>query len=200
MKLKHIFNSMLGACLLVVSANASAITIMIGDNDGYGFGIADGTVLPATIFDNRSAGELAATDGSQYTDYAEVSVVNFTFDFDATAYSAISNVWFTMDVNGIEQDLYGTSTLLLDGVDYSSSLPLNQGAWGSGVFAFSVAAASLSDGLLDVSFTGGSSAIDFISFDYFALDFDAAAVPEPSILGLLGLGLVLLGFNSRKKA
>lgn len=201
MKRKHIFYSILGACLLAVSANSSAIpvTIMIGDNDGYGFGVADGADLPSTIFDNRSAAELAATDGSQNTDFAEVSVVNFTFDFDATAYSSISNVFFTMDVSGIQQSTFGTSTLLLDGVDVSAGLPIDQGALGSGIFSFGVNAADLLDGQLDVSFTGGSSAIDFIAFDYFALDFDSAAVPEPSILTLLGLSLALFGFNSRRR-
>lgn len=59
-------------------ADALPITITVGDNDGYGFGLADGAVVPGGKwpdapdigqgYDGRSAAEKAATDGSQFTD------------------------------------------------------------------------------------------------------------------------------------
>ncbi|MDH5571849.1 MAG: PEP-CTERM sorting domain-containing protein [Gammaproteobacteria bacterium] len=204
MKFKHIVFSMIGGCLLAVSANAGAITIMVGDNDGYGYGIADGADLPVTsndctwCFDNRTAGELTATDGAQYTDFEAYAYVSFDIAFDVLAYSGINNVIFSMDVSGIQMDWWGASSLLLDGVNFSAGLPVDQGIYGSGVFAFELDAAALADGMLNVSFTGGDG-WDHIAFDYFALDFDVASVPEPSVLGLLGLGLVMLGFSGIKK-
>lgn len=208
MKFKGLLSSLAGASFLALTTSASAITIMIGDNDGYGYGdavVPDGADLPVTAvpgcawcFDNRSAAELVATDGSQYTDFeAYQAPVTFTIGFDATAYSNISSVLFTMDVTGIQQNAFGPSTLLLDGVDYSAGLPINQGAWGSGVYSFSVSSADLLDGLLDVYFMGGPN--DHIGFDFFALNFDAQDVPEPTTLSMLGLGLVLLGFTTRKR-
>ena len=55
----------------VTSVDASLITLMVGDNDGYGFGAAvvpDGGSLPVPGFDNRSAAEAVATNGAQQTD------------------------------------------------------------------------------------------------------------------------------------
>ena len=210
MKLKNVLGAIAGVVVLALSSSAGAITLMIGDNDGYGYGnavVPDGAALPTTsgppagctwCFDNRSAAELAATNGAQYTDFeAYAAPVNFSFAFDASAYTGISNVMFSMDVTGIQQGTFGASHLYLDGVDVSAGLPSDQGAWGSGVFSFSVSAASLLDGLLNVSFTGGPS--DHIGFDYFALNFDARSVPEPTTLSMLGLGLALLGIATRKR-
>lgn len=55
------------------TADASTISIVVGDNDGYGLGAAvvpDGANLPwlTPIQDARSAAEQAATNGAQFTD------------------------------------------------------------------------------------------------------------------------------------
>jgi len=190
--------------LVFTTISANALTIMIGDNDGYGYGdlvVPDGADLPFTddpvadtgwVFDNRSPAELAATDGSQYTDWEPYS--NRTFSFDFAAGTGIISAVFELDVSGIQTSWFGASTILLDGVDYTAFLPTEQGAWGSGVFSTVVDVALLADGVLTVNFTGGPS--DHIAFDYFKLDI--ASVPEPATLLLFGSGLIGLGFFRRK--
>lgn len=53
-----------------VAANASTISIRVGDDDGYGIGVADNGTLPwmTPIQDARDAAEKLATNGAQLTD------------------------------------------------------------------------------------------------------------------------------------
>ncbi len=55
---------------LAASADASSISIRVGDDDGYGVGVVDGGSLPwsAPIQDARSGAEQGATNGAQFTD------------------------------------------------------------------------------------------------------------------------------------
>ena len=129
---------------LALAGTASAVQIiMIGDNDGYGYGssvVADGAQLPYTNlpappngwnFDNRSAAELADTNGAQYTDWEPYSSPRiFTISFDPAPTDLAK---FIIDYSGIQRSAFGASTLLLDGVNYSSRLNQEQGAWGSTV-------------------------------------------------------------------
>src|SRR5687768_40906 len=58
--------------LVMAMSSASAASWMIGDDDGYGAGIPDNANHSFNGFtanyDGRSAAEMAATDGAQYTD------------------------------------------------------------------------------------------------------------------------------------
>jgi hypothetical protein len=58
--------------LVILVSPAYATTWTIGDNDGYGIGIADNANHPfngfSANFDGRDAAEMAATNGAQYTD------------------------------------------------------------------------------------------------------------------------------------
>lgn len=76
------FRASVLACLLVAltagSGRAAPITILIGDNDGYGPGVNAADNGPAVWpvnpnsnplgYDGRSAAEAAATNGAQFTD------------------------------------------------------------------------------------------------------------------------------------
>jgi hypothetical protein len=148
--------------------------VTIGDNDGYGFSppVDDGADLPRTLFENREdPEETDAQDGSQYTDYAAEERKSFVFDIPFTPVDPLyfDFATFTLDVSGLEQDEYGNSSLSLDGIDYSSSLPQNQGMFGSDIIEITLDDVTVfEDGRLTVNFQGGAQ-WDFIAFDYFIL-------------------------------
>jgi hypothetical protein len=76
---------------------------------------------------------------------------------------------FTLDVSGIQTNLFGASSLSLDGNDYSSYLPQEQGTYGSKVVDIYITDSSLfTDGSLTVKFRGGSG--DATAIDCFQLE------------------------------
>ena len=183
------------------------VTIVIGDNDGYGYGIADNQNLPQAptndqfclgassicstytnqtecnadtvnscgwitwIFDNRSPSESGATNGSQQTDYEPLSSRSFGFTMTFEPLLNPVSSTFTLDVSGIQASQFGASSLFLDGTDFSSILPTDQGIFGSNRITTPVASSITDDGSVTVSFQGGSLGVgDAIAFDYFELD------------------------------
>jgi len=197
-----------GAVVMMAgSVMAQPLTIqnMIGDNDGYGYGagvVADGADLPGApsswTFDNRSAAELAATDGSQATDVEDNFDVTFFHTFDVSQFAVLSSATFTIDITGVQQGVFGgTSKLYLDGVQVLDQT-LNQGAWGSNLFTFNVNLADLADGALDVYFDNWGS--DHMGIDFTMLEVNGrAAVPEPTTMLLFGLGMLGAGAYRRYK-
>lgn|GEM_PF-2671621 len=196
-------------------ANVITVLDMIGDNDGYGYGAAmvpDGADLPVTndpeegagwIFDNRSAAELAATNGAQGTDFEEMLDVTFNHRFDLSRFDYLTEAFFTIDISGLQQGIFGGfSHLYLDGVDVANLLDVDQGVWGSGLFTYAVDLSMLSDGALDVYFDGWDFDYghDDIAIDFAALTVTGvSAIPEPATMALFGLGLVGLGMLRRWK-
>ena len=68
--------SIIAGCLMITGAEAALISILVGDNDGFGAGIADnggGSVitnfLNGDVVDYRSVAEANATDGAHATDF-----------------------------------------------------------------------------------------------------------------------------------
>jgi hypothetical protein len=162
-----------GQSIFIEQSVPDVTFVVIGDNDGYGFSppVADGDDLTLTLFDNREDAETDAQDGSQYTDYAAAERKSFIFDINFTTVDPLyfDFATFTLDVAGLEQDSYGVSSLLLDGTDYSASLPRNQGMYGSEIIEITLDDISVfEDGTLTVNFQGGDG-WDFIAFDYFIL-------------------------------
>ena len=164
------------------------IDIMIGDNDGYGFGasvVPDGHDIPSEdsyIFDNRDSSEVSATDGSQYTDIEDSWGEGFTFTItfpiveDPDYYDSAT---FTLDVTGIQTNYYGASSLYLDDWDYSQYLPQEQNIYGSQIAIIGIDVSRLLNGSLTVNFRGGTGGIistnhDAIGFDYFRLQVQCA--------------------------
>jgi len=202
-------------CIMALSPLAQAftpltVTNMIGDNDGYGYGagaVADGADLPFTndpapgagwLFDNRTSDELAATDGSQATDVEDNFDVTFFHTFDVSQFSALTEAWFTIDISGLQQAIFGGySHLYLDGVEVTDFLTVDQGAWGSDVLVYSVDLASLADGTLNVFFDNWTN--DHIGIDFTMLKVSGVteAIPEPTTMILFGLGMAGLGIRRK---
>ena len=166
----------------------SDISIMVGDDDGYGYGdeIVNGQDLPTSndpvrdwIFDNRESVESSANDGSQFTDYEPYDSRQFSFTMEFPPVNPAANPWAVLiiDVSGIQQETFGGSSLYLDGVDYSETLPVSQGTFGSDiVYVYLYDLSILEDGRLTVDFQGGEGLNpevwdpDTMAFDFFRLE------------------------------
>ena len=166
----------------------SDISIMIGDNDGYGYGatiVPDGSILPTSdydplhnwIFNNQENSESNATDGSQYTDRERYipswPQANFTITIPPVNLVYFNSASLIIDVSGIETNAFGPPSLLLDGNDYSSYVALNQGSRGSNIITISLPYQLLADGKLTVDFqTGNLNGGDTAAIDFFQLLID----------------------------
>ena len=207
---KLILIGLMAAFVVGLSGSANALTVydMIGDNDGYGYGAAvvpDFANLPFTdnpfpgagwLFDNRSAAELAATDGAQATDVEDNFDVTFFHTFDVSQFASISSATFYIDITGLQQNVFGgVSHLYLDGFEIAGFLSVDQGTWGSNVFSMSVNTADLADGMLDVYFDNWPS--DHIGIDYTMLAVSGVAIPEPATMILFGIGMVGMGLRRK---
>ncbi len=193
------------------TGQAATISMMIGDNDGYGEGIADNAnVVTMTNFpaDQRSATEMAATDGSEQTDinsalYAPVSsTALFKFAFVGN----LTNAILTLDIGGIQDGVFGSSTLAsFNGVLQSGLLALQQGVTGTNVLNFALSAGQLaqanSDGFVSL-FLDRNGNSDAIFIDYVALNGNTtSAVPVPASLPLLLAGIGgLVALRRRNRA
>ncbi|MDH3460013.1 MAG: PEP-CTERM sorting domain-containing protein [Burkholderiaceae bacterium] len=200
--------------MLTGIVNAATVDIYVGDNDGYGIGIADNGVTGAFSFttDNRSLTELGATNGAQQTDFysALFSPLPATFD---VVFSLTENlVWatFEVDVADLQASQLGQFSVLFNGVLKASIFNFQDGFGNSAIHSFSLDANDLSNANTSNEFVvtfnrNGSN--DAVAFDYFRLTGEtqslsvqtrALAVPEPRSIVLLGLGLASLAFARRR--
>jgi hypothetical protein len=181
------------------------VIIVIGDNDGYGYGsgrVPDNSNLPIADpadqycfgsnscsnfnsrssceavsgcdwvdwqFNNQESAESSASNGAQHTDRVRYGP-SFTFTMNFSPLLNLGQAWFQLDVSGIQTDIWGSSSITIDGVNHTSMLPTEQGVFGSSVRTRLLNQNSVLDGSVTVSFQGGTvNGGDAIAFDYFEL-------------------------------
>lgn len=192
--------------LFLIVNHASATTWMIGDDDGYGMGIPDNTNHPfngfAAGYDGRSAAEVAATNGAQYTDtystthpgYGPQDGTVATFQFTGLGNSwTEGSMWF--DMADFQASTFGAVSVTYNGI--VQNWAFNDGFPTTKVRFFDLSAAVIDSinltGELTVSIDRNGSS-DFYGFDYAMLSDKTGEhttkVPEPSSMLLFGLGLL----------
>jgi hypothetical protein len=194
------------------AARADIITILIGDKDGLGRGVADGGTVPLGIYDARSADELAATDGSQFTDHATTAfgrlatVIDFKGDMPVPD-GPIVGATVTFGLGGMESNdnnpltkAFGEDGLFIDGILVDDAFEsLVQGPTDYDHFTVRLtgaALAALADGSvtirIDPNSYGGTDPLaggeSSIWYDF--IELQITTVPEPSSIALLGLGVL----------
>jgi len=210
MRKLFIFTSLL--LLLASPLFGFSVFHQIGDNDGFGFGIADNADVPdgMLFYDNRSAAELAATDGSQWTDTDQLYLITdpvFSLFFDVNLFNTVTWATLTIDVQGMQPSNGSLpSYLYFDGVQVPGFETIDLGPYGSQVLTYNVNLAMLADGQLDVfldvnDFSNDPTSIaDFVAVDFTRLEVcGTPVIPEPATLLFLGLGLAGIGIYRRRK-
>lgn len=209
-------------CLLSAAsiANAGVISITIGDNDGFGFGVPDngtGVTWPGTgnsgsLYDGRSAAEAAASDGSQFTDsYAALrpavgpsttTVGDVIFDLPVGELLLSGNL--TVDMGDFQAAQFGAPSVFFNGVLQPDLFNFQDGFMNTVVRSFALDTTAIANANAAGRFVvtvDNNNSVDFYAFDYFQLDGETAAVgtvPEPASLAIFG-ALGMAGFAARRK-
>lgn len=210
--MRRVLGVLVGAAMLCVSTVAQAqISIRIGDNDGYGFGVADNGPAPwpcYVCYDGRSAAEAAATDGSQITDvyaalFPNAGPNNFlTARLTFTLSQSISNGFFTVDMGDFQ--IPGYLQVSYNGVLQPGLLDFVDGFQNTAVRTFALSAAAVANANAAGAFVvdiDASNQTDYVAFDYFQFDARTVnVVPEPATVILTAAGLALVAFARRRRA
>ncbi len=169
------------------------ITNFVGDVDALGTGTLPGNNLPNGPFDNRSPAEMAAIDGSEFTDQAtgnagmSLDFVDFIHNFAIPAGFTITSVDLEFGLGGMQTNDNNPLTknnaedgLFVDGVLIPDAFePVNHGSFTYGIEPVVISAANFVQ-FIDGSATlridsnsfggtnpaGGPSTISPIFYDY----------------------------------
>ena len=208
--------AVMGAFALSVSS-AFAQTWIIGDNDGYGKGIPDNANHDfdgfSAGYDGRSAAEVAATDGAQYTDtystthgsYGPQSGTTATFTFTGLGNGwTKGSMWF--DMADFQATTFGAVSTTYNGI--AQNWAFNDGFPTTKLRFF-----DLSQDVIDsINNTGVLSVVidransgDFYGFDFALLsnnlgkDTTIGEVPVPAALPLMASALGAFVISRRRK-
>ncbi|RKX26917.1 MAG: hypothetical protein DRP45_02290 [Candidatus Zixiibacteriota bacterium] len=135
------------------------VTQMVGDNDGYGYGLLDGSSLPATehadgnwYFDNRTEQELddpfARFTDHELPDHPNAVLVH---NIDISLFTQVDSLIYTVDISGLHSNRK-CRMFVDDNEQFDFAELPSQSARGSGVFSFRLDPATISDGELRVEF------------------------------------------------
>ena len=209
----------LAGLLALAAAPVSATTWMIGDNDGYGAGIPDNASHPfngsSANYDGRSAAEMAATNGAQYTDTYSTThpgygpqpgtVATFVFEGLGNGWTE-GSMWF--DMADFQASTFGAVNTTYNGI--AQNWAFNDGFPSTKIRFFDLAQDVIDSinslGSLTVAIDRAGSG-DFYGFDFALLsdrvgdNTNIGEVPLPAAVWLFGSGVMgLLGLRRRKSA
>ena len=170
-----------------------AFDVMIGDNDGYGFGAANVPDNADFLFsftsyfyqDNRSAAEKVATDGSEHTDVYEAfdwyslpaTPLSTAFDVKFPVEGTLQSATLEIDMGGFEASALPDINVWFNGVLQPNLLAFQDGPLPTRVRQFPLGPAAIAkanaEGGFRVTFAQGtpnaSGFVDAVAFDYFRL-------------------------------
>jgi hypothetical protein len=199
---------------LTISLNAKAgttIDVLVGNKNNFGFAdCTDTGTCPDLVnpsIDNRTAAEMAATNGAQFTDVysalfpGEGPNTTFSGDVIFSFAGTLTDGTISIATDDFQSDSFGPFAASIDGTSVPFSFA--DGRFVTAIHTFTLTASELavanSQGFVDLNLNRNGST-DFVAFDWFELNGDTgtAATPEPSSLALLGCALAGLGLLSMR--
>jgi len=182
---------------LCAHASAMIITDLYGDKDGLGIGVTDGATFD---FNNVLADD--AADIGTITDQWTTGTQTWTHTYDLTGLGPIISAGLEIFTGG--QGLAGQSSLFLDNQFIGL---LTDGQTGAGATTENIGRLDTYDLSSFITLLNGAdrlrietvSTADAWALDYSELTIETASVPEPTIISLVALGLLGMGFSRMQR-
>lgn len=196
------------AAMALAATMSAGYVHRIGDNDGYGIGIADGADHPfngfSANYDGRSAAEMAATDGAQYTDTYSTTHPGFGPQAGTVAtfiWSSVPNMtaaFLLIDMADFQASRFGAVAVTFNGI--AQNWAFNDGFPSTRIRDFQLG----QDVVDSINLLGSLTVVidrnasrDFYGFDFAELR--EGTVPEPTTWALMGVGIAAIGLLRRRR-